>query len=133
MKLNNIAVLCCLGLAACDDPGACNKMTAAQFFVDFRADTGRPVDWSLKYIANEYILKVDKTDYIDKRYGSRVCKMVVKNATYEFEKGGNRKSDPTYTACFVYVPRTKSYSIALGLPGCCNPYYANENVQWCYF
>ncbi|MCM1294184.1 MAG: hypothetical protein NC133_04670 [Prevotella sp.] len=93
-------------------------MTAAQFFVDFRASSGYPIDWSLQYIADEYILKVDKTEYIDKRYGSRVCQMTAKNV------GHHMISPDACNVCYVYTPRTKSYSIATGMPGCCKPYDA---------
>lgn len=131
MKLKKIAILFCLGLAACDDPGACNKMNAAKFFVDYQATHGTPVDWSLKYISKEYILKVEKTGYTDRRYGTKVCRAVIKNDLYGWIHDDDSK--PSTKACFVYIPSTNTYSIATGLPDCCSPYYVDNNNKFCYF
>lgn len=126
-----LLILCCLGLVACDDPGACNKTTAAQFIAEFKARKGHAVDWSLQYIADTYISKVYKSDYIDKRYGSRVCKMETKNINHDFiidsylAVTGYAERAKTCKICYMYVPRTRSYSIISSLSYCCQPDYVD--------
>ena len=121
-----ILLLC---LTACDD--TCTKENAARFFIAYRNSRhNEGIDYNLSYIIKRYIISVEKTNLIDVRYDTPVCRVKIKN---ELAYGYGNGSAPFSLACFTYVPRTGRFVQETGIKDCCNPDYVDANNKFCYF
>lgn len=135
--MKKCVLLALLGLlTGCDDP--CSPESAAGFYVAYRAAEKHDyIDWNLNYVAQKYIVKVENTNLIDKRYDTPVCRAKILNKDYDLDKMVDSKAKSVSYVCYTYVPRTGKY-VQEYAESCCRgsiyTYYDEKYIDdYCWF